>query len=85
MPPDSTATDAITSAEVDTVTLTDPAFLLPMAKPVMVTKNAEGGMAAPAVTIWTQSPTMEHVPENPTTVLLPTGTVGTAAPKNPVG
>jgi hypothetical protein len=84
MPPDSTASEAIISAEVDTVTL-DPAFLLPKVKPVMVTKNADGGMAAPPVVIWTQSPTKEHMPENPTTLLPPTGTVGTAAPKNAGG
>ena len=52
----------------------------------MVTTNAEAGTAAPAVVMMTEVGVERvHVPVNPATLLLPTGTVGVDVAKKPDG
>ena len=77
MPPESTATDDSMSDEVCTATPRPPAVTLPMVKPVIVTTNADAGMAAPAVVMTTAVAVVAlHVPNNPTMLLLPAAKVG---------
>ena len=65
------------SLEVWTVTLTAPGVTAPMVMPVIVTTNADAGMAAPAAVMITEvAEVTPHTPVNPTTLLLPATTVG---------
>jgi hypothetical protein len=86
MPPEATASETAVSADVCTVTLTEPAVALPITNPDNVTTNAEGGTAAPAVVITTDVVVEgAHVAVSPATLLLPAGTVGVDVAKKAVG
>ena len=65
------------SDEVCTATPRPPAVKPPMVKPVIVTTNADAGMAAPDVVMTTAVALVAlHVPFNPATLPLPAATVG---------
>ncbi len=65
------------SLEVCTVMASEPAVTAPIVTPVIVTTNAAAGMAAPAAVMMTEeAPVVPHVPDKPTTLLLPAATVG---------
>ena len=86
-PPESTAADGIRSVDVVMETSGLPAVKPPMVKPVIVTTNTDGGMAAPAVVMTTDVAVVAlHVPVSPATLLLPATTVGvTDGAKKPEG
>jgi hypothetical protein len=58
-----------------------------MVKPLIVTTNADAGMAAPAAVMITEvTEVAPHTPVNPTTLLLPAATAGvTGAAKKAEG
>ena len=77
MPAAHTSGDGSKSTEVCTVTLKLLLVASPMVKPVIVTTNADAGMAAPAVVMTTAVAVVAlHVPNNPTMLLPPAAKVG---------
>ena len=79
IPPDETEVEATVSADVCTLTATDPAVAAPMVKPLMVTLNAAVVKAAPdVVMISAVAEGALHVPAIAETLALPATIVGVA-------
>ena len=86
--PELTAVDGSKSVEVCTAILNDPLLEQPIVKPVIVTtKNADEGIADPAVVMTTEVLVVAlHVPVSPATLLLPAAILGmTDVAKKPEG
>lgn len=79
IPPDDTEVEATVSADVCTLTATDPAVAAPMVKPLIVTVNAAVVKAAPdVVMISAVAAGALHVPAIVKTLALPATIVGVA-------
>jgi len=77
IPPDETGEETTVSADVCTVTATDPAVAAPIVNPLMVTVNAAAGMAAPVVVMMSAAAAVApQVPARFKTFVLPETTVG---------
>lgn len=78
MNPEATGIDGRVSTELASVTPTAPGVAAPIAKPDNVTTTEDAGKVAPAVVMTTEVEVVGlQTPENPATLLLPTGSVGT--------
>ncbi len=77
IPPDDTAFE-IEHAFARNLTPTEPAVAAPIVKPLIVTVNADAGMAAPdVVSVTAVAEVAPHVAVKPTTLLAPDATEGT--------